>query len=379
MNPWNRRRMLLGGAAASLCVSGFDRAEVGMTTVPRAEAAMAGGGALGDGDDSGDGPSGRIDVHHHYTAPTWLSWAEEHGLANRARLPWWAKWDLDSTMSMMDSLDIATSVFSPALFVESYQDDRQHRESIRIAHQAATDLLEARPGRFAFFVKLPLDHLEMASWALRHGLDELGGLGVSVFTHDAKGRYLGDPVFDGLLAELNERAAVIALHPTDLPGGHPAKPAVPGIPTFVCDFPLDTTRAAINLIHRGTLDRFPNLSIILPHGGGFLPYIATRLEISVPFMAPAFDVGRIRDYLGRFYYDTAGPMSPSATPSLVSAVDPERILYGSDWPAAAFEAISDAGTELDRDRALEPHQRHGISRTNAIRLMPSLAGDRATG
>lgn len=366
--------MLAGGVAATLCVSGFDVAGVGMTTTPKAEAASGGGGALGHG-----GHGGRIDVHHHYTAPTWLSWAEERGLANRARLPWWAKWDLDSTMSMMDSLDIATSVFSPALFVESYQDDQQHRESIRIAHQAAADLVEAHPGRFAFFVKLPLDNLEMAGWALRYGLDEVGGLGVSIFTHDAQGCYLGDPAFDRLLAELDERAAVIAIHPTELPGGHPAKPAIPGIPTFVCDFPLDTTRAAINLIHKGTLDRFPNLSFILPHGGGFLPFIATRLEISVPFMTPAFDVGRIRDYLGRFYYDTAGPMSPSSTPSLVSVVDPERILYGSDWPASAFEAIADAGTELDQDSALEVYQRHDISRVNAIRLMPSLAGDRAGG
>lgn len=90
-----------------------------------------------------------------------------------------------------------------------------------------------------------------------------------------RGEYLGDAAHESLLAELNERSAVISTHPMEIPSG----PVMEGLPPFMCDFLLDTTRAAINLILHGTLDRYPNLSFILPHGGGFLPYMATRLEL----------------------------------------------------------------------------------------------------
>ncbi|GAA4466197.1 hypothetical protein GCM10023170_076770 [Phytohabitans houttuyneae] len=85
------------------------------------------------------------------------------------------------------------------------------------------------------------------------------------------GRYLGDPVFD----PLNRRRAVVFVHPDGLPDGDVQ---IPGVDEFIADFLLDTTRAALSLIASGTLDRYRDLSIILAHAGGFLPYAAGRVE-----------------------------------------------------------------------------------------------------
>lgn len=317
--------------------------------------------------------AGRIDVHHHFTAPAWLDWAEERGVVNREKLPWWTRWDLDSALELMDKTGIGTSVMTVAM-LGRLRERAERQESARIALRAAADVVEANPARFAFFTPVFLDDLDLSSWSVRYGLDELGAIGVSTRT-SMGGVFLGDPSHDRLLQELNERSAVISTHPMDVPaGGKDGAAGLPGMPPFVCDFLLDTTRAAVNLIRNGTLDRYPNLSFILPHGGGFLPYMATRLDLFGGRIDPPIEPGRVRDHLHRFYFDTAGPMSPSATPTLLATVDPDRILFGTDWPPTPGQVLIDSVTPaLDSDPFLSEAQLRGINRENALRLMPGLA------
>ncbi|MGE7390463.1 amidohydrolase family protein [Streptomyces sp. NPDC004126] len=382
-----------------------------------------------------DGSRAVIDVHHHFCAPQWREWGEARGLVNPRALPPWAHWDAESALALMDRAGIATAVLKPMLPAR-YESSAQLREAVTVTLRAAVEAAEAHPGRFFFHVPLFLDDLEVSSWALRHGLDELGAVGVNV-TANYGGVYLGDPVYDGIFAELDDRSAVVDTHPHNLPHpppgpagagghaapGHPGRPGtagspqpadggpgatgpegpyasgrpgmpgaaptagrpgaggpgaggppgvtVPGVPNFLCDFLLDTTRAAANMIRNRTLDRFPNLSVILPHGGGFLPHIATRLEAFAGSFDPPVDPAVVRDHLRRFYYDTAGPMSPAGT--LLATVDPARILFGSDWPACPADVVTDVAVPaLAADPALTPALRRAVNRENALRLMPRL-------
>ncbi|WCH94355.1 amidohydrolase family protein [Streptomyces moderatus] len=316
--------------------------------------------------------AGRIDVHHHFTAPAWLDWAEARGAVSRDKLPWWTRWDVNAALEVMDKTGIGTSVMTVAM-LGRLRERAERQESARVALGAAAEVVEAHPGRFAFFTPVFLDDLELSSWSVRHGLDELGAIGVSTRT-SMDGVFLGDESHDRLLQELNERHAVISTHPMDVPAGKDGAAGLPGMPPFVCDFLLDTTRAAINLIRNGTLDRYPNLSFILPHGGGFLPYMATRLDLFGGRITPPIEPGRVRDHLHRFYFDTAGPMSPSATPTLLATVDPDRILFGTDWPPTPSHVIVDSVVPaLDSDACLSEELLQGINRENALRLMPSLA------
>lgn len=318
-----------------------------------------------------DARTSRVDVHHHFTAPAWLDWAEAEGLVRRDRLPWWTRWDLDSALALMDRTGIRTTVMTVAM-LGRIQERGKREESARVALQAAAKIAADHPTRFSFFTPVFLDDLDLSSWSLKYGLDDLGAVGVSTRT-SAGGVYLGAPSHDRLLAELNDRSAVISTHPMDVPGGHADGAGVPGLPPFMCDFLMDTTRAAINLILNGTLDRYPDLTFVLPHGGGFLPHLATRLELFGNHLTPEIEPSRVRDYLHRFYYDTAGPMSPSWTPTLMATVDPARILYGTDWPPTPAHIVSDiAAPALDSDPAIAGHQLRGINRDNALRLMPTL-------
>lgn len=320
-----------------------------------------------------DGSRSRIDVHHHFCAPEWLEWADGQGLVNRKALPPWARWDSAAALDLMDRAGIATAVLKPMLPAR-YATSEQLREATAITLRAAAEVADAHPGRFAFHAPLFLDDLDASRWALRLGLDELGAVGVNV-TANYGGVYLGDPSYDPIFAELDERAAVVDTHPHNLPfpggAGAPGAVSVPGIPNFLCDFLLDTTRAAANMIHKRTLDRFPNLSVILPHAGGFLPHIATRVQAFAGAFTPPLEAAMVRDHLRRFYYDTAGPMSPAGT--LLATAAPDRILFGSDWPACPTEMVTDiALPALTADPALTPAHHLAINRDNALRLMPSL-------
>lgn len=151
---------------------------------------------------------------------------------------------------------------------------------------------------------------------------------------------------------------------------HPsALPAVPvdGIPPYVADFLLDTTRAAINLAHSGTLDRFPNIKFILSHAGGFVPFAASRIAVGASPISESEDGLRL---LRRFYFDTALSASSSALPSLTAFADPERIFYGSDFPYAAAARSHSFTKALD---SFESIDHDAVNFVNASRLFPRFA------
>ena len=46
------------------------------------------------------------------------------------------------------------------------------------------------------------------------------------------------------------------------------------------EYLFDTTRAVVNLIFGGAIERYPRVRFILPHAGGLVPYFAWRLSVS---------------------------------------------------------------------------------------------------
>jgi predicted TIM-barrel fold metal-dependent hydrolase len=183
---------------------------------------------------------------------------------------------------------------------------------------------------------------------------------------NSDGIYLGDERFDPVMAELNRRRAVVFVHPNNLPG-----PPTSTIPSFAADFVLDTTRAAIQLVTSGTMDRYPDLKIILSHAGGFTPFIAYRI---LPMLAlgdfSATDAAL--EKLKLFYFDLALSSSPTALPSLLALAQPTHVTFGSDWPAAPDDVVS-FFDENFHQYPFDPGVRDAITRGNAELLFPRLA------
>jgi len=153
--------------------------------------------------------------------------------------------------------------------------DAEARKWARDVNEYAADLVRADPDRFGLFATLTLPDVEGAIAEAEYALDTLHADGVVLLASNA-GRYLGDPGFAPLLAYLHSRQAIVFVHPGDLPGD-----PVPGIPSFTADFLLDTTRTAISLILSGAMKEYDRIKFILAHAGGFVPYIAYRILLTM--------------------------------------------------------------------------------------------------
>ena len=310
---------------------------------------------------------GRIDVHHHAVPREMREWAERQGLIPPGGGPSWADWSLKATLNTMKANDIAAGVASAPIPAEVFQDRAVAASGVRICNESMAGLVRSRPTRFGFFANVAMLHPDLALEQIAYAFDELGADGVLLNT-SADGRYLGDPMFDPLFAELDRRGAVVFTHPFAPKG----IVTVPGVEDYIGDFLLDTTRTALSLIAAGTLERYRRVSVILSHAGGFLPYIVGRAE-GWGREDGGPDPARIRYALRRFYYDTALPMSPYATPSLLNAVGADRVLFGTDWPANTAPEVRVNTRDFDRDPGLGDREHRAIGRDNALRLLPGLA------
>ncbi|WP_131738159.1 amidohydrolase family protein [Actinomadura roseirufa] len=313
----------------------------------------------------------RIDTHHHALPKRMREWAIAQRIIPPTGGPSWANWTLLGTLATMEANGIAVGVASAPIPAEVFADRKVAESGVPECNESLAELVREQPTRFGFFANVAMLHPDLALKQIAYALDELGADGVLLNT-SAGGRYLGDRAFDPLLAELDRRGAVVFTHPFSPKG----IVKVPEVGDWLGDFLLDTTRTALSLIASGALDRYRRLSIILSHGGGFLPYMAGRVERWGREDEDGPDPAKFRRALRRFYYDTALPMSPYATPTLLGAVGAERVLFGTDWPSNSAREVTRNTADLDRDPGLDDRARRLIARDNALRLFPRLAGAR---
>ncbi|WP_420211552.1 2-hydroxy-1-naphthoic acid nonoxidative decarboxylase [Burkholderia aenigmatica] len=307
----------------------------------------------------------RIDVHQHVVPPFWADALPAHGGDPSG----WGSpaWSPESAIAFMDSLEIQTGVLSLTAPGVQGWNGQAKRDMARQVNEYVAGLVAQRPTRFGNFATLPLPDVDGTLAEIGHAFDTLKADGV-VLLSNYGGVYLGDPAFESVWAELDRRRAVVFIHPAK-----PAIDAVPGMPGPLLDYPFDTTRTAVQLVLNGVIARHPNVRIILSHAGGFLPYTAYRFAELAPGVrndVPNRD--GLLDLLRTFYFDTA-LSSPSALPSLTAFAQPDRVLYGSDFPYAP-PAVSTSFTHAqDAYAALGADRHAAINHANALPLFPRLA------
>lgn len=298
----------------------------------------------------------RIDTHHHVVPPRYAAWLASQGIAAGGRaIP---DWSVDRALELMERLHVARSVLSVSTPGVHLGDDALARRWAREVNEFAARVRTDRPRQFGFFATLTLPDVDGAIAEAAHAFDVLGADGV-ILLASVRGTYLGDASIEPLMEELNRRAAVVFVHPSELNA-----PPVPGIPPFAADFLLDTTRAAIHMAQAGWLERYPRVRIILSHGGGFVPYAAERIARTC---SERGDTAHGIERLRRYWFDTALSSSAYALPSLLAFADPTHITFGSDWPYAPAERSQHFAQLLDA-YPLTPAQRSAIHHDNAQAL-----------
>ena len=275
---------------------------------------------------------GVIDVHSHIITPEFLSSLEAEGrmLDEGFPLP---KYDTEAHLNWMDEVGVQTSVLTLAAPQPS------SAEVVRETNDAAARLKKQYPGRFLFCAALPLPDVDAAICEAVYALDTLKADGIKLATN-VNGQYLGAPELDTLFSVLNERSAVVILHP------HRPEPVNPQVmrqtPLAMQEYLSETTRAVSNMISRNVLARYNRLKVVVPHCGAYLPLSIPRMKSLTPVMQANKMVGEI-DYeanLAALYYDLAGAHSPEVIRMLLTITTPDHLLYGSDYPYVAPQVLA---------------------------------------
>ena len=268
----------------------------------------------------------------------------------------------------MDEEEIAVSMLSlTAPGIEGWRGPDRIDMARRVNDYGA-GLVSSHPDRFGYLATLALPDVDAGLAEIRRCYDDLGVDGVclhSNFEHI----YLGDDRFLPIWEELDRRSATVFVHPTT-----PEATVLPGIPGPIEDYPADTTRSALQLVVAGHMTRFSRVKIILSHGGGFLPYAASRFAELIASLHPDRSAASLLDEMGRFYFDTA-LVAPTGLPSLLAFAQPGHIVYGTDYPYASTPVSKTFTRCLDDAKGLAGEKLVEIS-TGARALFGRLARPR---
>ena len=211
---------------------------------------------------------GVIDVHSHIITPEFLSSLKNEGRLMDEGFPL-PQYDAEAHLKWMDQSGVQTSVLTLAA------PQPTSAKVVRSANEAAAKLKQRHPGRFLFCAALPLPDVDAAIREAIYALDTLKADGIKLATN-VSGQYLGAPELDTLFSVLNERKAVIILHP------HRPEPVnrqvMQQTPLVMQEYLSETTRAVANMISRNVLARYHDIKVVVPHCGAYLPLAIPRMK-----------------------------------------------------------------------------------------------------
>ncbi|MFM9499959.1 amidohydrolase family protein [Streptomyces galilaeus] len=313
--------------------------------------------------------SGLVDVHAHLLPDFYVQQATAAGHAHPDGMGGWPSWSVKAHLDLMDRNGIETAMLSISSPGVHFGDDKTARLLARRVNEYAAELTRDHPGRFGNFVSLPLPDVDGTLEEIPWAFDELGADGVALMTH-THGMYLGDERLDPVFAELDRRRAVVFLHPTSPVCWERSSLARP---RPMVEYVFDTARTVTDLVMAGVLTRHPNMRVIVPHCGGTIPVLADRInefmKLLLPLQQPP-TTDAVQQLRG-LYYDMAGTAFPRQVPALLKLVDPDRVLFGSDYcwtPApladAHIAAIDAAESPVDGTTW------RSLTTANATRLFP---------
>ena len=308
----------------------------------------------------------QIDVHSHMIPDSYLAAVKAHGMEMDEGFPIPA-WSAEAHLKFMDEAGIRTSVLTMPAPQPYFGDGAESAAICRKFNEEAAALKARYPGRFLFCAALPLPDVDRALEEAEYAFDVLGADGVKLATN-CHGQYLGDPELEPLMAYLNSRKAVVITHPHK-PSAVNDK-LIASMPLASYEYLAETTRAILNMVAHDVLVRYPELKVIVPHCGSFLPNALPRFKGLLPVMVKqgymkAVDVDANISHL---YFDLAGAATDDAMESLLTITEPSHILYGSDYPYVAAPALTGAKKALESRLAPHGLNPRDIFTDNAARL-----------
>jgi aminocarboxymuconate-semialdehyde decarboxylase len=265
----------------------------------------------------------------------------------------------------MDRMGIDIQAISPMPRQTYYGADADLGLAVsQVINDNLAEMVGKYPDRFVGLGTIPFQAPELAIRELERLHDSLGFRGIEILTHVAGEDFAADK-FRPVFARCEELGTLIFMHPD---GFTEARRFRDHYLANVIGNPLDTTVAVHHLIFGGVLRDYPNLKIVLAHGGGYLPAYSGRIDHAAaarPDTCEHIDEMPTA-YLKRLYLDSL-VYTPHQLEYLVSVFGADRILMGTDYTADMGE--TDPVGFIEATKGLSDAERRAIFGGNAARLL----------
>jgi 4-oxalmesaconate hydratase len=268
------------------------------------------------------------------------------------------------------------TVFSPRA------SDMQHHvadpATARVWAQACNDLIyrvtTLFPANFAGVCQLPQvpgGPLDDSVAELERCVTQLGFVGVNVNPDPSGGYWTSPPMTDDYWFPLYEKMIEL-----DVPGMiHVSTSVNPAVHTLGAHYLNADTTVFMQLVEGDLFGRFPGLRLIIPHGGGAVPYHWGRFGgLAERMKRPPLDEHLMRNV----FFDTCVYHQPGID-LLTSVISPDNVLFAAEMLGAVRGVNPRTGAAWDDtkkyvDKApLSEADRAKVFELNARRVYPRLA------
>lgn len=288
------------------------------------------------------------DVHTHFIPSDVVTWMKDNKKTINAK---WEKRDsnkeeflvvnekwafelkklfIDENLYLQkqEEAGVAHSLISPIpqLFLYDFPKEITS-ELASVYNHALSKWIQSSEQRLSALATVPLNDPEAAAVELQKSINS--GLKGAIIGPGCTGHMLTSDFFIPFWEEANRLGAIIFIHPLLNNDPRLKKKKMPNL----IGVPWETTICATDLLLSGYLDQFPNVKILLAHGGGFLPYQIGRLNTGYEKwndVAASLQMSP-ENYLKRFWYDSVLWNNKSLN-YLIQVVGEDRVVPGSDFP-----------------------------------------------
>jgi len=237
----------------------------------------------------------------------------------------------------MDRRGIDINVVSSATVIQgtSWADPSTDLALCQRCNDRVAEWTAKYSGRFIGSFTLPLQDMDRALGEMERAVEQLGMRVVNLCTQ-YRDVYIGDPYYRPFWEAADALDIIAWIHPD---GARDLWFQKFGMWNSIGQS-IEEVKVMASLIYEGVIDRFPDLKIVISHGGGYFPHNMGRMDRNVTnFPESMRNISRKPgDYLRSFYYDTC-LYDPAVLLALVQCVGADRLVMGSDYPVGESDPI----------------------------------------
>lgn len=243
----------------------------------------------------------------------------------------------EERLAVMDETGVQFQVISLASTGVQMFDPDTATGLATLANDVLAEAMHRHPTRFGGLASFAPQNPASAVKEIERAMTRLGYNGVIVNSH-TNGEYLDQPTYWPILEACEACDAPLYIHPR-APSPQMIRPYMAyTLEHAIWGFQAETSLHALRLIAGGLFDRFPNLTVILGHGGEGLHYWLPRLDgMWANFQAPESGRPQLRlapsEYIRRnFVITTSGMNWAPAVRFALDTLGPDKVMFAIDYP-----------------------------------------------